>query len=129
MDRDMAGLKDYRQFEYVSGELRHIFAAADIVISRAGANAIFELLALKKPNLLYPLSKKSSRGDQILNAESFRKSGYSMVLEEEALSESSLIAKIDELYSERGRFIDKMNSSPMKNGIEEIIKMIGIYSK
>lgn len=129
MDESLEGLKGYKQFEYVAGELRHIFAAAGLVVSRAGANAIFELLALKKPNLLIPLSKKSSRGDQILNAASFRKSGYSMVLEEEALNEASLLAGIEELYSEKDRFIHRMNSSPVKDGVEEIIKMIGIYSK
>jgi len=129
MDEKLAAITGYKQFEYVSEELRDIFAAADLVISRAGANAIFELLALRKPNLLIPLSKKSSRGDQILNAESFKKSGYSMVLEEEALDETSLLAIIDKLYSEKDIFIGKMNSSRIKNGVEEIIKMIRIYSK
>jgi len=129
LDESLERLKGYKQFEYVSEELRDIFAAADLVISRAGANAIFELLALRKPNLLVPLSKKSSRGDQILNAESFKKSGYSMVLEEEALDERSLLDNIDKLYSEKDIFIGKMNSSHIKDGVEEIIKMIGICSK
>ena len=75
----------YKQFEYVKEELKDLFAMADIVISRAGANAICELLALKKPNLLIPLSAKASRGDQILNANSFMSQGFSMVLPEEDL--------------------------------------------
>lgn len=129
VDESLEGLKDYKQFEYVTGELRDIFAAADLVVSRAGANAIFELLAMKKPNLLIPLSKKSSRGDQILNAESFKRSGYSMVIEEEELNKESLLSGLAELYSEKDRFIAKMNSSPVKDGVEEIVKMISIYSR
>ena len=68
MDESLIGTKGYSQFEYVKDDLKHLFAAADIVISRAGANVICELLALKKPALLIPLSAKASRGDQILNA-------------------------------------------------------------
>ena len=76
-------LTGYVQYEYVREQLPDMFALADIVISRAGANAICELAALSKPNLLIPLSAKASRGDQILNARSFERQGYSMVLEEE----------------------------------------------
>jgi len=129
LDDSLSGLEGYKQFEFLSDDLKHIFAAADIVISRAGANSIFELLALRKPNLLIPLSKKSSRGDQILNAESFRKSGYSMVLNEEDLSRENLLEKIDQLYADREKYADLMKASPVRNGTEEVIKMIGIYSK
>jgi len=129
IDGSLSGLKGYKQFEFLSDDLKHIFAAADIVISRAGANSIFELLALRKPNLLIPLSKKSSRGDQILNAESFMKSGYSMVLEEEELRRDTLLVKIDRLYEDREKYINSMKASPVRNGTEEIVKMIGIYSK
>jgi len=79
--------------------------------------------------LLIPLSKKSSRGDQILNAESFMKSGYSMVLEEEELCRDTLLVKIDRLYEDREKYINSMKASPVRNGTEEIVKMIGIYSK
>ena len=72
-----------------------MFALASLVISRAGANAICELLALHKPNILIPLSAAASRGDQILNATSFRSSGYSYVLEEEAVTNTALLEAID----------------------------------
>ena len=65
------------------------FALADIVISRAGANAICELLALRKPNILIPLPANASRGDQILNARSFERQGFSIVLEEESLTDGN----------------------------------------
>ena len=82
LDASYDNTPGYRQFEYVDAELKDLFAAADVVISRAGANVICELLAMHKPNLLIPLPADASRGDQLLNAESFRKQGYSMVLEE-----------------------------------------------
>ena len=99
MDESLSGTRGYCQFEYIKDELRDIFALADIVISRAGANAICELLALRKPNLLIPLSAKASRGDQILNARSFERQGFSLVLEEEELTKQSLIDAVHRLYS------------------------------
>ena len=71
LDESLEGREGYKQFEYVKAELKHYFACANVVVSRAGANAICELLALRKPNILIPLGLEASRGDQILNAESF----------------------------------------------------------
>lgn len=120
------GIKNegYRQFEYVSDELPDLMACADVVISRAGANAIYELLALRKPNLLIPLSKKSSRGDQILNAESFEKSGYSAVLQEEELNDKSLLSSLEGLYDNRFKYINSMEKSELQNAVEKIVKII-----
>lgn len=128
LDKKLEGRKAYRQFEYISEELPHVMSSADIVISRAGANVIFELLALKKPNLLIPLSKKSSRGDQILNASSFEKSGYSMVIQEDELNKKILVEKLKELYENRYKYISSMNSSPVKDAVESIIYLIKKYS-
>ena len=86
MDDSLKSLKGYVQFEYIQNQLKDLFALTDVVISRAGANAICELLALHKPNLLIPLSANASRGDQILNARSFERQGFSIVLEEEELN-------------------------------------------
>jgi len=106
--QDKAG---YRQFEYVSTELPDLLACADLVISRAGANAIFELLALQKPHLLIPLPSKSSRGDQILNANSFAKQGYSLVLAEENLTPEALVRHVALLYDKRQEFTQKMQAN------------------
>ena len=81
IDNLLLNTKGYKQFEYVKEDLKDLFAMADIVVSRAGANAICELLALKKPSLLIPLPANASRGDQILNAKSFESQGFSMVAE------------------------------------------------
>ena len=105
-------------------ELKDLFALSDIVISRAGANAICELLALRKPNLLIPLSAGASRGDQILNAESFRRQGFSMVLEEEQLTDETLSAAIFKLYDEKDSYIQAMNQSSQKDSIQTIIELI-----
>ena len=123
-DDSLKDTRGYCQFEYIKNELRDIFALADIVISRAGANAICELLALRKPNLLIPLSAKASRGDQILNARSFERQGFSMVLEEEQLSEETLVCAVNDLYNSRGTFIDAMRDSSQQASIDTIISLI-----
>ena len=129
IDSNLLKLNGYKQFDYVSDELPHLMQAADIVISRAGANVIFELLALKKPNILIPLSKKSSRGDQILNAASFKKAGYSIVIQEEKLNAETLKNKISELYINRKNYIDKMNSSTARDAVDNIIGLINKYKR
>ena len=88
-----------RQFGYVDSELADLYAAADIMLSRAGATAVFEILALALPALLVPLSKASSRGDQVLNAAYFKEKGFSYVLPQEELNADSLLAAINTLYS------------------------------
>jgi UDP-N-acetylglucosamine--N-acetylmuramyl-(pentapeptide) pyrophosphoryl-undecaprenol N-acetylglucosamine transferase len=124
LDLKLKNKKGYKQFEYVGKELPDILKTADLVVSRAGANSLFELLALKKPNLLIPLSKKSSRGDQILNAASFEKSGYSLVLQEEDLSANAFIDKIDELNKNKKFYIENMEKSTISNGITKVIEVI-----
>ena len=124
MDESLKDVEGYCQFEYIKNELRNLFALADIVISRAGANAICELLALHKPNLLIPLSANASRGDQILNARSFERQGYSMVLEEEEITEASLLEAIRKLYQERDKYIAAMSAGKNLNSIQHIVNLI-----
>jgi len=114
----------YKQFDYVSDKLSDLFALADMIVSRAGANAINEFLALKKPNLLIPLSKNASRGDQILNAESFEKRGFSGVLPEEELSPETLIAKTLEIFRDKESYIKTMINSPLNDGVSEVMNII-----
>ena len=124
LDTSLNGLEGYAQFEYIQDELRHLFALSNIVISRAGANAICELLALQKPNILIPLSASASRGDQILNARSFERQGFSKVLEEETLTNESLLNTIHELYKNRQQYITAMQHSAQQSPIETIIGLI-----
>lgn len=129
IDKKLINIQGYKQFEYINEEQPHIFAMADVVVSRAGATTIFELLALKKPNLLIPLSRQASRGDQILNANSFKKQGYSEVLEEENLNAGSLLESIDAVYKKRETYIKAMKASMAGNGAERVIKVIEQYVK
>ncbi len=114
----------YKQFEYLKAELKDIFAMADIVISRAGANAICELLALRKPNILIPLPASSSRGDQLLNAQSFEVQGFSLVLHEDDLTTALLLERVDHLYENRQSFYEAMDTSGQMDSIPTIMKLI-----
>jgi UDP-N-acetylglucosamine--N-acetylmuramyl-(pentapeptide) pyrophosphoryl-undecaprenol N-acetylglucosamine transferase len=129
VDETMLHIDGYAQFEYVKDELRDLFAATDIVISRAGANAICELLALHKPNLLIPLSANASRGDQILNARSFERQGYSVVLEEEELTSSVLLDAVLKLYREKDAYIKAMQQSKQQDSVQTILDLIQEVSK
>ncbi len=124
MDNMLLTTPGYKQFEYVRAELKDLFAITDLVVSRAGANAICELLALRLPNLLIPLPLTASRGDQLLNAASFESQGYSMVMQEENLDEDSLVDALHELYQNRSSFTEKMENSSQYNAINSIIRMI-----
>lgn len=124
LDETLTKKPGYVQFEYISKELRDLFALSDLVISRAGANAICELLALKKPNILIPLSKAASRGDQILNAKSFKKNGFSYVIEEEELSKASLLNAIRDVSTHKEQYIRAMEESEMSDSIGTIMKLI-----
>ena len=118
----------YKQFEYVSEELPHIMAAADMIISRAGSNSISEFLALKKPALLIPLSARASRGGQILNAKSFQKQGYALVLDEDDMNGKTLMESVEKLYNLRPKLIEAMKKSPASKGTENVLKVILEYS-
>ncbi len=124
LDASLNNVEGYAQFEYIKSELRDIFALADVVISRAGANAICELLALRKPNLLIPLSANASRGDQILNARSFERQGFSVVIEEEELSKELLLESVRDLYANRDTYMSAMRKSTLQNSIETITNII-----
>lgn len=124
MDNLLLNTSGYKQFEYVKSELKDLFAMADIVISRAGANAICELLALKKPNILIPLPSASSRGDQLLNAKSFEAQGFSIVIDEDDLTTNLLVDKVHELYFTRQTYSDAMSRSGQMDSISTIMKLL-----
>lgn len=124
LDPHLTDVQGYVQFEYIKDELRDLFALADIVISRAGANAICELLALHKPNILIPLPAKASRGDQILNARSFEAQGFSIVLEEEAVTNLTLLNAIQTLMDNKETYIQAMKNSNQQDSIATITGLI-----
>ena len=124
VDNLLLNTAGYKQFEYVKAELKDLFAMADVVISRAGANAICELLALKKPNILIPLPSSSSRGDQLLNARSFESQGFSIVIDEDDLTTSLLVDRVHELFFTRQSYREAMSRSGQMDSIATIMKLI-----
>ncbi|MEI3164079.1 MAG: undecaprenyldiphospho-muramoylpentapeptide beta-N-acetylglucosaminyltransferase [Lachnospirales bacterium] len=129
LDESLSDKEGYKQFEYISDELPDLFAMADMVISRAGSNAICEFLALHKPMLLIPLGKNASRGVQILNAESFKKQGFAEVIDEEKMTKGSLFDTINRVYENRQSYIDAMESSQASDGIKSVMDIIKAATK
>ena len=127
LDEMLLGKQGYKQFEYVGDELPHLLAVADFMLSRAGANAIAEIVALNIPSLLIPLSAAASRGDQILNAKAMKKKGYCEVLEEEGLNKESLCKMLNEVYEHREGYINKMREATKLSGIQKIMLEIQKY--
>lgn len=124
LDESLTNTKGYVQYEYIKDELADLFALSDVVVSRAGANAICELLDLRKPALLIPLGSNASRGDQILNAESFKKQGFCEVLTEDQLTPQLLLDTILKLYHSRTDYIRTMEKSKLSNAVETITALI-----
>ncbi|ONI39613.1 undecaprenyldiphospho-muramoylpentapeptide beta-N-acetylglucosaminyltransferase [Candidatus Epulonipiscium fishelsonii] len=129
LDEILKETRGYIQFEYVGTELPHIFALTDIMLSRAGANSLAEIVALKIPNVLIPLSKQASRGDQILNAESMQKQGYSEVIQEETLDVDILINTINKVYNNKDFYKNAMLSANKLSGSEKVLKEIKEHCK
>ena len=123
-DEALKGTDGYVQYEYIKNELADLFAFSDIVISRAGANAICEISALHKANLLIPLSANASRGDQILNARSFERQGFSMVLEEEEITDEKLLSSIRTLFADRLTYEKAMAAGKQMDSIHHIVSLI-----
>ena len=114
----------YRQYEYISAELPDILAATDLVVSRSGANAVFEFLALRKPALFIPLPLEASRGDQILNANYVTGKGYAMQMDQKDVNAKTLVEKINELYERRAEFIAKMERDNTLDGTDKVLEVI-----
>ena len=129
LDESLKSTKGYVQFEYIKEDMKDIFAMSDLIISRAGANAICEIQALAIPNILIPLPASASRGDQILNAGSFKKQGFSEVLDEETLTTDILIKTVKEVYSNRQKYTDNMKASKVNDAVKTIVELIDKTAK
>lgn len=116
----------YAQFEYVDTELKDLMALADVVISRAGSNSIFELASLNKPMILVPLPNTSSRGEQTLNAKNFAKKGFATLITDESIKNSDILIKeLQKMFSNKDDYIKAMQQNPVKTTtIEDICTQI-----
>lgn len=129
VDESLDSLKGYKQFDYVTDELSDLLYTSDFVVSRAGSNSIFEFLALKKPMLLIPLSASKSRGDQILNANIFKKQGFAQVLEEEELTKHTFMKSINLLVEKKDDMLQAMSEAESPKTPDEMVKLILQYEK
>lgn len=127
LDANLRTRPGYKQFEYVDEEWPHLLAMADVVVTRAGATTLFELLELRKPNLLIPLTLGQSRGDQILNARSFERRGFSRTLIEEDLNVNSLVEAIRQMFADRQSLVEAMSAAESVNGTDKVISVIMEY--
>lgn len=128
-DSSLNDLQGYKQYEYIKTELKDLFAMSDIILSRAGANAICEIVALRKPSILIPLSARASRGDQLLNAASFKKQGLSEVIEEEDLTKELLADTINFVYDNRDKYIKSIDEAGTTDAVQTILNLIDKTAK
>ena len=129
LEPSLENVNGYKQYEYVTEELTHLLAAADFAVSRAGSNAIFELLALRKPMLLIPLSAAQSRGDQILNADYFKSLGLARVLIEEEVSTQPLSVELTLFKNDEQKLKGKMREIEKPKTPEEMVELIMAFRK
>ena len=124
VDSSLLARAGYCQFEYADVALPDLFAASEMVISRAGANSLYEILALGKPHVLIPLSQQVSRGDQVQNARYFQQQGISVVVSEETLSPETLLAAVDEVSAHQEAIIEKIKALGIQSATMSIIGVI-----
>ncbi len=124
VDASLNGLSGYKQFEYANEELADLFAAASIVVSRSGANSLYEILALGKPHILIPLSAQVSRGDQIQNARYFQKLGISLVIDDRDLNAEKLLNALQQLEQNKQDIQNKLKALNIKSATEQVIAII-----
>ena len=126
---ELDGKAGYKQFGYVTDDLPHYLASADIILARAGANSIFEFAALNKPMLLIPLPLSASRGDQIKNANYFNNNGWANVLYQERMNEFTLYDNLIRTIDNKDKYIESLKKADMKNGLDKLFKQIILASK
>lgn len=123
LDTSLLSTDGYKQFEYMHAELADVMQATDLFVSRAGATTLFEILAMKKPSVLIPLSK-GSRGDQILNANSFEKQGFAKKLDEETMTEQSFLDTVFAVYKDRESYHIALGQVSNENSAQKIAALL-----
>lgn len=117
-------LPGYHQFEFVGSDWGDFLAAADLVVSRAGANTLFEVLTLGKPNLLIPLSPRASRGDQVENADYAERAGFSQVIQQDALNAPTLVAAVTAMLADRDAWAERLTGFEAPPAVEMLVALL-----
>lgn len=124
VDHSLDGIDGYCQFEYANDELPHLFAAASVVVSRAGANSLYEILALGKAHILIPISSQVSRGDQIQNARYFQGLGISVVVQDQSLNAETLLSALRDLMLNKSDIDNKIKALNIESAADKIVAII-----
>ena len=124
LDASLEGTPGYRQIEFLDADLPDVLACTDLVLSRAGANALCEFQALGRPMLLIPYPKGASRGDQILNAQSLERRGLCRVLLQENMTEESLTEAVRQTWADRDQLAEALRKAPPADGTERVLELI-----
>ena len=124
LDESLRALDGYWQAEFLTDRLPDAMAAADLILSRAGSNALCEFQALGKPMLLIPYPKGASRGDQILNAASFEKRGLARVLAQENMTSDSLADALLDLLKNGDGLRRALREAPPADGTQAVLRLI-----
>ena len=124
LDGNLDGTPGYAQIEFLDTELPDVLACTDLVLSRAGANALCEFQALGRPMLLIPYPKGASRGDQILNARSLEKRGLCHVLPQEEMTPASLTDAVLATWADREALTEALRNAPPADGTKRVLEMI-----
>ena len=124
LDASLEGTPGYTQIEMLSAELPDALACTDLVLSRAGSNALCEFQALCKPMLLIPYPRGASRGDQILNAQSLEKRGLCRVLLQENMTASTLVSALRSTWNDREQLTAAMEAAPPADGTQRVLELI-----
>ncbi len=141
-NQDEKLLENYRSFAFVGHELKHLYAAADVIVSRAGAISLAEIDFFEKPSLLIPLPKTSSRGDQIENARAFARDHHCKILPQENYTPAIFLEYLEELLPARASAHTRTNTpvhelaparthtrNPARNKFAALEKIIHLLEK
>ncbi len=129
IDDGLSSVDGYHQFEYIDEQWGDVLAIAEVVVSRSGANSLFEILTLRKPNILVPLPLATSRGDQIENAEYAEERGWSLVIPQEKLNQESLLTALELLGSDLDSRKQKMEDFPIRDSLALIVNELDRIAK
>ena len=124
LDESLCGVPGYTQVEFLDKDLPDVLAATDLVLSRAGSNALCEFQALDKPMLLVPYPKGASRGDQILNAQSYEKRGLCRVLLQENMTPDTLAQALEDTWRDREQLAAAVKAAPPADGTRRVLELI-----
>lgn len=119
---------NYIQLDYAH-DINDLYALANVVVSRGGANSLSELSALGKKTLVIPLPKGNSRGDQVENAISYQKRGHCLMLEQKNLNANTLFDAINTLHSTSSPNTTKGQKGINDRIVQEILDTIKEYKK